>query len=253
MSRRRDTQRNKRFLSPAHTLHVVQHERALIMCDLLRDDVHLITDSAADLWILLSSSDGEVRGLPESYQSDLDALLDAGLVRFHSTQREWPEPKMATTPPASWGSSELQMSTGKRQGLSLFSHVWIGAFLLFSRLLVWTLGTSRCFTLLTILARSVNTRWSGRDDLEATLRKVRTVGTSLPIRAACFEQTLCCSILCLSKRRAVTARIGIGVAPLQFHSWVCDAAGKPILEEPNVEHFVILSEVNSLSIRGASD
>lgn len=163
-------------------------------------------------------------------------LLDSSL-----EPQPWTVPETPMTMP-SWGTHEVPAGIVCSDRTSVGGMVLAGV-ALGSVLVARHVGRrSRSFSRIVVLFTTV-TRWQHRQaepaSVEHALRCVRNVGSVLPFRVACLEETAAAMLVLAAVGQRAGWCHGVAADPIRFHAWLT-LDGQPVAEPASTSRYAPL-------------
>lgn len=166
-----------------------------------------------------------------------DQLLAAGLITPAPAAAPWPV-TTATTPGASWGSTEHPAGTVRPAPTPVPLRSLIAAtfaLAVVAALKVAGEQSTAMHRVVRAIERAASTcrRPATPEQAKAAVRAVRAAGWYSPGRTACLEESAAAALLLATRRRSVTWCHGIAADPVRLHAWVQTEDGVPVAEPPS--------------------
>lgn len=212
-------------------------------------DVHTLTPHQAAWWTELAGSGDPAASLtldPYDARDLRDDLQAAGLLVPTWRGRPWDAPVTGPAWRPSWGTQET--AAGYTDSPRTPRRTTVAACLALLAVLA-LLGLSaerkrmaRVVRLLTLI--SLWTRHDARPDhARRAVHAVRRVGSVLPGRVNCLEESAAVVVLLAASRQRVTWCHGVAADPVRLHAWVEDAEGEPVDEPETIDAYAVLRTI----------
>lgn len=222
--------------APAH-VRALDFGHVLVLIDYRTGAVRCLLPAAAARWRQAART-GCTKPLGETLAA---RMLAARLLIPVTCPTPWPEPAIAHTAAASWGSTEHPSGIVKPEPTpywaTLFATAALATVFAFKHAGPRQTALARLSALIKTASASCRHQ-ATYGQVEAALKAVRRAGWHSPGRTACLEESTAAVLLLAARRLAVSWCHGVAADPVRLHAWVQTVDGRPVAEPLSTNAYI---------------